>query len=212
MGTSALNEQKLKNKKIAILATHGFEQDELFEPKRALENAGASVEVIAPEAGEIKGWKSKDWGKTIKVDRTVREANADDYDGIVLPGGVLNPDQLRMNAEAVNFVKAFADEKKPIAAICHGPWTLIETGIFEHGKTVTSWPSLRSDLTNAGAVWVDQEVVVDEGLVTSRNPTDIPAFNQKMIEEFAEGKHLNHNLKGQKPNEGAHTVSEIRPF
>lgn len=180
--------KKLEGKKVAILATDGFEQSELFEPKKALEEAGAEVSIVSLESGEIKGWNENNWGKTIAVDLTINEANAEDFDALQLPGGVMNPDKLRMNNKAVGFIKSFFDAEKPVAAICHAPWTLIEADVVK-GKTITSWASLRTDLENAGAKWVDKEVVVDNGLVTSRNPDDIPAFNQKMIEEFAEGKH-----------------------
>jgi protease I len=183
-----MNDSKqLKGKKIAILATNGFEQSELFDPKEALEASGAKVDVVSPESGEIKGWKNKDWGKSIAVDVVLDQAKAETYDAVMLPGGVINPDQLRMNPKAVDFVKSFVTAKKPIAAICHGPQTLIETGVVK-GKTLTSWPSLKTDLKNAGATWVDEEVVVDHGLVTSRKPDDIPAFNQKMIQAFSETK------------------------
>lgn len=182
------NNLKLDGVRVAILATDGFEQSELFEPKKALEEAGAKVSIVSLEPGEIKGWNHTNWGETIEVDLTVDEADAADFDALQLPGGVMNPDKLRMNEQAVNFVKAFFDAGKPIGAICHAPWTLIEAGVVR-GKTVTSWPSLRTDLENAGAVWVDEEVVTDNGLVTSRKPDDIPAFNEKIIEEFAEGVH-----------------------
>ncbi|MBS1715795.1 MAG: type 1 glutamine amidotransferase [Armatimonadetes bacterium] len=178
----------LNGKRVAILATHGFEESELLEPKRALEEAGAATEVVAPEPGEIKGWKHADWGRSVSVDRTLGDADCEDYDALVLPGGVMNPDKLRTMPEAVGFVHGFAEAGKPIAAICHGPWTLIEAGAV-NGKRMTSWPSLQSDLTNAGAEWVDEEVVVDQGLVTSRKPDDLPAFNRKMIEEIREGRH-----------------------
>ncbi|HVE59747.1 MAG TPA: type 1 glutamine amidotransferase domain-containing protein [Pyrinomonadaceae bacterium] len=179
---------KLDGVRVAILATDGFEQSELFEPKKALEEAGATVSVVSLEAGEIKGWNHTNWGATIDVDLTVAEANADDFDALQLPGGVMNPDKLRMNEQAVSFVKAFFDAGKPVGAICHAPWTLIEADAVR-GKTLTSWASLRKDLENAGATWIDEEVVVDNGLVTSRKPDDIPAFNEKIIEEFAEGIH-----------------------
>ena len=181
-------EKKLQGRRVAILSENGFEQSELFDPKKALEDAGAKVDVISSKTGEIKAWNKTDWGKTIAVDVKLSDAKPEDYQAILLPGGVMNPDHLRMNPEAVNFVKAFVDAGKPIAAICHGPQTLIETG-FVSGKTMTSWPSLKTDLINAGAHWIDQEVVVDNGFVTSRKPDDIPAFNRKMIEEFAEGRH-----------------------
>jgi protease I len=179
---------KLDGLKVAILAADGFEQSELFEPRKALEEAGASVSIISLESGEIKGWNEKNWGDSTVVDLTVDEANAEDFDALQLPGGVMNPDKLRMNGQAVAFVKSFFEAGKPVAAICHAPWTLIEADVVR-GRTVTSWASLRTDLENAGAKWVDQEVVVDNGLVTSRKPADIPAFNRKMIEEFAEGIH-----------------------
>ncbi len=180
--------KELKGKRIAAVVTNGFEQVELFEPRRALEEAGARVEVIAPEAGEVRGWNHKEWGESTRVDRTLSEVSADEFDGLLLPGGVINPDRLRTIPAAVEFVRRMFEAGKPVAAICHGPWTLIEAGVVR-GFRVTSWPSLRTDLTNAGANWVDQEVVVDRGLVTSRKPDDIPAFNRKMIEEFAEGQH-----------------------
>lgn len=179
---------KLEGKRIAILATDGFEQSELFEPKKALENAGAKVSIISLKEGEIKGWDEDDWGDTIGVDMTVDDAKVQNFDALQLPGGVMNPDKLRMNDKAVSFVKGFFEAGKPVAAICHAPWTLIEAGVVK-GRTITSWSSLTTDLENAGAKWVDQEVVVDNGLVTSRNPNDLPAFNKKMIEEFAEGSH-----------------------
>ncbi|MET0752039.1 MAG: type 1 glutamine amidotransferase domain-containing protein [Pyrinomonadaceae bacterium] len=179
---------KLDGLKVAILATDGFEQSELFEPKKALEEAGAEVSVVSLKAGEIKGWAHTDWGESIAVDLVAADANAEDFDALQLPGGVMNPDKLRMDEKAVSFVKAFFDAGKPVAAICHAPWTLVEAGVVK-GKTVTSWASIRTDLENAGAKWVDEEVVVDNGLVTSRKPEDIPAFNKKMIEEFAEGVH-----------------------
>ena len=180
--------QQLQGKKVAALVTHGFEQIELTEPRKALIDQGAEVHVVSPESGQVKGWNRTDWGETVKVDRSLSETRADEYDALLLPGGVLNSDKLRIAPDAVRFVKAFVDSGKPIAAICHGPWTLIEAeGV--RGRKMTSYPSLRSDRKNAGANWVDQEVVVDRGLVTSRKPDDIPAFNRKMIEEFAEGVH-----------------------
>ncbi len=179
---------ELRNKRVAVLVDNGFEESELFEPKKALEDAGAKVEIVSPRNGRVKGWKHTDWGKEIAVDRAVDSAKADDYDALLLPGGVMNPDHLRINQAAVRFVKGFVDAGKPIAAICHAPWTLIEAGGVK-GRKMTSWPSLANDLRNAGASWVDEECVVDNGLVTSRKPDDIPAFNRKMIEEFAEGRH-----------------------
>jgi protease I len=182
------SDQELSGKRVAILATDGFEQSELMDPKQALIDAGAEVSVVSLKSGEIKGWKHTDWGETVKVDVLLDDADAEHFDALMLPGGVINPDKLRMERKAVEFVKAFADAGKPIAAICHGPQTLIETGMVI-GRTLTSWPSLKTDLINAGANWVDEEVVTDHGLVTSRKPADIPAFNRKMIEEFAEGVH-----------------------
>ncbi len=179
---------ELKGKKVAILVANGFEQVELTEPKKALEQAGAQTQIISPEQGKVKGWNHTDWGDELPVDVALKSAQASEYDALLLPGGVMNPDKLRMNPEAVRFVQSFVDAKKPIAAICHGPWTLIETGMIK-GRTMTSYPSLQTDLRNAGAEWVDREVVTDKGLVTSRNPGDIPAFNRKMVEEFAEGEH-----------------------
>jgi protease I len=179
---------QLKGKRVAALATNGFEQDELLKPREALQQAGAKVDVVSPESGRIRGWKHKEWGDEVNVDRTLEQAKAGDYDALLLPGGVMNPDQLRMNPRAVQFVKQLFEEGKPIAVICHGPWTLVEAGVVR-GFTMTSWPSVKTDLVNAGAKWVDQEVVVDRGVVSSRKPDDIPAFNRKMIEEFAEGIH-----------------------
>ena len=176
----------LKGKNIAILATDGFEQSELEKPKQALEEAGARTQVISPAENKIKGWDKKDWGKEVPVDVVLTSANASQYDALLLPGGVMNPDQLRMNPEAVRFVKSFFDEGKPVAAICHGPWMLVETGAVG-GRTVTSWPSLKTDIRNAGGTWVDQEVIVSNGVVTSRNPDDIPAFNREMISLFSKG-------------------------
>jgi protease I len=180
--------KKLEGKKIAILATNGFEHDELFEPKKALEEAGAVTHVVSLESGSIKSWQQDNWGETIAVDVKLANAQPSDYDGLMLPGGVMNPDKLRARPDAVDFVAAFMREGKPVAAICHGPWTLIETGMID-GRKMTSYSSIKTDLKNAGADWVDEEVVVDNGLVTSRKPADIPAFNKKMIEEFAEGRH-----------------------
>lgn len=178
---------QLTGKKIAILVTNGFEQSEFEEPIKALRTEGAIVEIVSPET-RITSWKDSNWGIDYDVDKTLEEADPDEYDGLVLPGGVMNPDQLRTNKDAVNFVASFMEDAKPIGAICHGPWTLIETGHIK-GRTLTSFPSLKSDLTNAGATWVDHQVVVDNGLVTSRNPTDLPAFCSKLIEEISEGKH-----------------------
>jgi deglycase len=176
----------LSGMKVAILAAEGFEQSELTEPRRALQEAGAETHVISPARGEVQGWKHFDKGERIKVDVPLEQADAADYDALMLPGGVANPDQLRTLPKAVQFVRSFFETGKPVAAICHGPWTLIEAGVVR-GRTLTSWPSLRTDLVNAGAMWVDQEVCSDHGLVTSRKPADIPAFSRKMIEEFAGG-------------------------
>lgn len=175
--------------KVAILLTDGFEQAELTEPRKALDAAGATTRIVSPNDREVEGWNHYDAGDRFPVDVRLADANAADFDALLLPGGVANPDQLRMNSRAVEFVRAFFDAGKPVAAICHGPWTLIEAGVV-HGRHVTSWPSLKTDLENAGAIWSDSEVIADDGLVTSRNPGDIPAFNAKMIEEFAEGRHV----------------------
>lgn len=179
---------QLKGKRVAALVTKGFEQIELFEPKGALESAGATVDVVAPDRGSVRGWDRTKWGDEVKVDRPLDEARVDDYDALLLPGGVMNPDHLRMNAKAVDLVRRFFDDGKPIAVICHGPWTMVEAGVVK-GLTITSYASLKTDLKNAGANWVDEQVVVDRGIVSSRKPDDLPAFNQKMIEEFAEGQH-----------------------
>jgi protease I len=174
--------------RVAILVENGFEESELVDTRPALDDAGAMTDVVSPVATAVKSWKHGDWGITVEVDVPLDAASPDDFDALLLPGGVMNPDKLRMNSAAVEFVQSFVDSGKPIAAICHGPWTLIETGVVR-GRRMTSWPSLRTDLENAGAQWVDEEVVVDNGLVTSRKPADIPAFNERMIEEFAEGEH-----------------------
>lgn len=179
---------ELRNKRVAVLVDNGFEQSELIEPKKALEAAGAKAEIVSPQSGKVKGWQHTNWGQEVTVDRPLSQAKAEEYDALLLPGGVMNPDKLRANAAAVDFVRHFVDSGKPIAAICHGPWTLIEAGAVR-GRRMTSWPSLQTDLRNAGAEWVDAEVVTDRGIVTSRKPDDIPAFNRKMIEEFAEGRH-----------------------
>jgi protease I len=176
----------LKGKKIAILATDGFEQSELMKPRQALEDAGAHTEVVSMNGGEIKGWDHKDWGEKVKVDKTLENANPNEYDALVLPGGVINPDKLRMDPSAVNFVRQFVASGKTVGAICHGPWTLLEAGALK-GKTVTSWPSLKTDLKNAGATWIDQEVVTDGQFITSRKPDDIPAFSKAIIESVAQG-------------------------
>jgi protease I len=177
--------QNLQGKKVAILVTDGFEQSELLEPKKALDQAGATTQVVSPSQGKVKGWNHKEWGQEVPVDVPLNSARPDEFDALLLPGGVMNPDHLRMNPQAVEFVKSFTDAGKPVAAICHGPWTLIEAGAVQ-GHTMTSWPSLKTDLKNAGANWVDKEVVRDGKLVTSRKPDDIPAFNREMIQLFSE--------------------------
>lgn len=192
--------QNLAGKKVAIVATDGFEQSELTEPLKALQRAGAEAHVIAPKAGDIQGMKHDEKGDKIHVDKTLMEANAGDYDALVLPGGVANPDKLRTERQAIAFIRAFVEADKPIAAICHGPWTLIDAGGVQ-GRRMTSWPSLKCDLKNAGAEWVDAEVVVDHGLVTSRKPDDLPAFCAKMIEEIGEGRHANGHARGFKGDE-----------
>jgi protease I len=179
---------KLDGKRIAFLATDGVEQVELTEPMKAVKDEGAEVDVISLETGEFQGFDHLDKGETFTADKAASDARADDYDGLVLPGGVANPDFLRADKDAVAFVRAFVEAKKPVGAICHGPWTLVEADVIK-GRTLTSWPSLQTDIRNAGAEWVDEEVHVDQGLVTSRKPDDLPAFNAKIVEEFAEGRH-----------------------
>jgi len=180
---------RLQDKKIAFLtANEGVEQVELTEPLEAVREAGAETELLAPESGRVQGFNHLDKGDTFEVDRAVGEAEASDYDGLVLPGGVANPDQLRTNEEALAFVRGFFEAGKPVGVICHGPWTLIDAGVVE-GRTLTSWPSLQTDLRNAGANWVDEEVHVDQGLVSSRKPDDLEAFKAMIVEEFAEGVH-----------------------
>ena len=176
--------EQLRGKRIAALVDDGFEQSELLEPKKALEEAGATVDIVSPQAFRVKGWQHSDWGQGVTVDHQVDAANADEYDALLLPGGVMNPDALRIDEQAVSFVRDFVKAGKPIAAICHGPWTLIEADAVK-GRTMTSWPSLRTDLKNAGAKWVDLEVVADGPLITSRKPADLPAFNRVMVEAFA---------------------------
>jgi protease I len=178
----------LNGKRIAILVEKGFEEVELTEPKRALEQTGAQADIISPAGTQVRAWNYSDWGDTMKVDVPLDQARPENYDALLLPGGVMNPDKLRSNQRAQQFVRHFFDAGKPVAAIDHGPWTLIDAGLVQ-GRKMTSYPSLQTDLKNAGAQWVDQEVVVDHGLVTSRRPEDLPAFDRKMIEEFAEGPH-----------------------
>jgi protease I len=178
----------LNGSRVAILVADGFEQVELTEPRAALEQAGAKTQIVSPASGQVQGFNHLDKGDKFPVDVPLANANAADYDALLLPGGVANPDQLRTMEPALTFVRSFFDDGKPVAVICHGPWTLIDAGVVK-GRTITSWPSVRTDLRNAGAKWVDQEVVTENGLVSSRKPEDIPAFNKKMIEEFAEGRH-----------------------
>ena len=187
---------ELQGKKIAILAANAFEESELLKPLEALKDAGAEVDVVSLEEGEINALDEEKLkaGASVKVDKTVEEVKADDYDGLVLPGGVMNPDKLRLDENALHFVREFFEQGKPVGAICHGPWTLVEAGVVR-GRTLTSYPSIQTDIRNAGGNWVDEEVHVDNGLVTSRKPDDLPAFNKKLIEEFAEGKH-----EAQKPS------------
>src|SRR6201993_2476311 len=183
----------LSGKKIAILATNGFEQSELEVPREKLKAAGATVDVVSLASGEIKGWDKKDWGRPVKVDKTLDEARASDYDAVVLPGGQINPDLLRVEASALKFIKDIFDAKKIVAAVCHAPWLLIETGIAR-GRRMTSYKSIKTDVMNAGAKWEDSEVVVDQGVITSRNPGDLEAFSKKIIEEVKEGRHVRRNV------------------
>lgn len=188
---------RLSGKTIAILATDGVEQSELEKPRIAFEEAGAKTLLVAPKIGSIQGFDHHDKGKHFQVDVELGEANASDFDALLLPGGVISPDALRTIPEAMHFVRAFAEAGKPIAAICHGPWSLVEADLVR-GRTMTSWPSLQTDLKNAGAIWVDREVVVDRGLITSRKPDDLPAFIGKAIEEFTEGRHESHAVASQR--------------
>lgn len=180
--------ENLNKKIIAILATNGFEESELREPKEALENAGAEVHIVSEKSGKIKSWTDGNWGSEYNVDKTLDNVTQNDYNALMLPGGVINPDTLRRNPKAVQFVKSFFENHKPVGAICHGPWLLAEADVLKDRK-ITSYGSIKTDLINAGANWVDEEVVVDQGLVTSRSPKDLPAFNAKLVEEVYEGKH-----------------------
>jgi protease I len=175
---------KLSGKKVAILTENGFEEAELTSPRKALEDAGAIVEIVSPQKSQVKGWDHDHWSITLPVDVSLNDANVDDYDALLIPGGVINPDQMRTNPDCVDFAQQFLEENKPVAAICHGPQLLIETGMLR-GKKITSYPSIRSDLENAGAHWLDVEVITDEGLTTSRSPKDLKAFNKRIIEEIA---------------------------
>ena len=183
----------LKNKKIAILATDGFERSELFTPMEVLMEEDATVHIISDKEGEIKSWDRTDWGKRIAVDKTIGTANESNYDALVLPGGVMNPDKLRTNDAVLRFVRSFFESGKPVAAICHAPWLLVSAGVIKN-RSVTSYRSIKDDVINAGANWIDEEVVVDNGLVTSRNPDDLPAFCAKIIEEIGEGKHKGQHI------------------
>ena len=180
--------ENLNKKRVAILATDGFEESELREPKKALEEAGAEVHIISDKSGKIKSWTDGNWGSEYTVDKTLDQVSQKDYNALMLPGGVINPDTLRTNPEAVSFVKSFFENKKPVGAICHGPWLLAEADVLK-GRKITSYKSIKTDMINAGAIWKDEEVVVDQGLVTSRTPSDLPAFNSKLVEEVYEGKH-----------------------
>ena len=183
---------ELSGKNIAILATNGFEQSELEVPRDTLKQAGAAVDVVSLQTGEIKGWDKKDWGRPVKVDKTLNEVSASDYDAIVLPGGQINPDLLRVESEALKFIKDIFEAQKVVAAVCHAPWLLIETGIAK-GRKMTSYKSIKTDVINAGGKWEDSEVVVDQGVITSRNPGDLKAFSAKIIEEVKEGRHTKRN-------------------
>ncbi|HXV15149.1 MAG TPA: type 1 glutamine amidotransferase domain-containing protein [Gemmatimonadaceae bacterium] len=198
-------EGKLRGKRVAILATDGVEQVELIEPRKALIEAGATTVIVSPKAQSIQGYQHDQKGDEIAVDQSLDSARESEFDALLLPGGVMNPDQLRQDKKAVDFVRHFFEAGKPVAAICHGPWMLVEAGVLQ-GRTLTSWPSLKTDIRNAGGDWVDRQVITDEGLVTSRKPEDIPAFNAKMIEEFAEGVH-----EGQRASVRKERTTESRP-
>jgi protease I len=180
--------RKLDGKKVAILVASGFEQVEMTEPRKALNEAGAETKIVSPKSGQILGMHHADKGEKFDVDLSLDDARPEEFDALMIPGGLFNPDELRANEDALEFTRHFFDERKPVAAICHGPWLLIDAGVVR-GRTLTSWPHIKTDVKNAGGKWVNEEVVVDNGLVTSRKPDDIPAFNQKMIEEFCEGRH-----------------------
>ena len=195
----------LNDMRIAILVAEGFEQMELTEPRKALDDAGARTMIVSPAVDHVQGWNHFEKADRFRVDVPLTSARAEDFDALLLPGGVVNPDQLRINASAVDFVRAFFDAGKPVAAICHGPWTLIDAGVAR-GRKMTSWPSLKADLTNAGAAWVDEEVVCEQGLVSSRKPKDIPAFNQKMLELFGKSRDL-----GQPPQVARDSANQARP-
>ena len=184
--------RKLDGKKVAILVANGFEQVEMTKPREALDEAGAETKIVSPKPGQIQGMHHADKGDKFDVDLTLEEARPEEFDAIMIPGGLMNPDELRRTPEALDFVKHFFEEGKPAAVICHGPWVLIDAGLVR-GRTLTSWPNIQTDVKNAGGNWVDKEVVVDNGLVTSRKPDDIPTFNRKMVEEFCEGKHARKN-------------------
>lgn len=179
---------KLSGRRVAVVVADGFEQIEMTSPVERLKEEGAEVTILSPKSGKVKGWNHTEWGDEFDVDMEIASGSAEDFDALLLPGGVMNPDKLRIDKDAVSFIREFDRSGKPIAAICHGPWPLIEAGAVS-GRKMTSYPSIQSDLKNAGASWVDEEVVVDKGLVTSRSPRDLPAFNEKMVEEFAEGVH-----------------------
>ena len=197
-------QERLVGKRVAILATDGVEQSELEQPRAALNAAGATTVLVSPKEGTIRAWNHGNWGDTINVDVTLADARPQNFDALLLPGGVMNPDKLRTDDQAVRFVRAFFQEGKPVAAICHGPWMLVEAGVVQ-GVTLTSWPSLKTDIRNAGGDWVDREVVVDHGLVTSRKPSDIPAFDKKMIDVFAAGRDAGQREKV------AHADTQRRP-
>jgi protease I len=188
MKTKTATNEDLRGRKVAIVVTDGFEQVEMTSPREALKKAGAQTDLISPTEGKVKGWEHTKWGNEFPVDKPLKKANAEEYDALLLPGGVINPDKLRRDEQALDFVRSFFNAGKPVGAICHGPWTLIDAGVVR-GRKVTSYESIQSDLKNAGAEWVDEEVVVDNGLVTSRKPDDLPAFNRKLIGEIAEGRH-----------------------